>query len=259
MTGAHLLYEGLLARRGLRVGTDRRGLAGGLPDDGVRPRAAADGQRLDRAAISGSGGAGQGGQGTVPEHPYAPPTSGTPYVPRQAPGPPTGRPTRPPGRSPRLRRRMSAPDVPPEPPSNPPSPLSPAANGCSPRYGASSPARTARRPCWWRREESRPECPAGCRQDGTGAPPHRREPDPSRRAPGPPPWRPPCCSPPYSPGTAPILGPGPTTPGCVPWSPASSPSADRGRSVLETPKGAHPVRTEWAPFVRRTPYWLYGP
>ncbi|MET7922532.1 hypothetical protein ABZT43_00760 [Streptomyces sp. NPDC005349] len=29
--------------------------------------------------------------------------------------------------------------------------------------------------------------------------------------------------------------------------------------LLGTPKGAHPVRTEWAPFVRRTPYWLYGP
>ncbi|MFD7185327.1 hypothetical protein ACFV90_35860 [Streptomyces sp. NPDC059904] len=50
-----------------------------------------------------------------------------------------------------------------------------------------------------------------------------------------------------------------TTPGCVLWSPASSPSADRGRVLPETPKGAHPVKTEWAPFVRRTPYWLYGP
>lgn len=37
------------------------------------------------------------------------------------------------------------------------------------------------------------------------------------------------------------------------------PPADRRRTLPETPKGAHPVKTEWAPFVRHTPYWLYGP
>ncbi|MFE2991115.1 hypothetical protein [Streptomyces sp. NPDC059262] len=41
------------------------------------------------------------GQGAMPGHPYAPPTTGTPYVPQQAPVAPYGRPTRPPGRPPR--------------------------------------------------------------------------------------------------------------------------------------------------------------
>ncbi|MCX5083455.1 DUF5706 domain-containing protein [Streptomyces sp. NBC_00401] len=65
--------EGPIRAHRVRVGTDRRGLAGGLPEGGVRPRAAAGGQRLDRLAASrsrpspspSSGGAGRGARAPV--------------------------------------------------------------------------------------------------------------------------------------------------------------------------------------------------